>query len=580
MNFSKWVKSNRFFIGLVITFIGISVSFQNCSMPFIETPLSSAELSSEAHFFTPTIKQLPGQEEVWLTPPPDKKSGEFSKFLDITRLSEWKKSFDQTSTFKFYIGDGRNEELKNFIIEVKARGKKVAFEVGSVYANACDDGPYDADGMPMLAQRAVDYEGGMLKGLSDSKINLDYLVLDGPFIRMFDPYFSKCVPKFGARMTAEYGAGQIVAFMKAMRIQFPNVKFILLVNFPNWNFMDSESINGVGSHIVDHRGQIFNYDIVLPHLANTALAQGIPFDGLQIDNPYNFQIYKTGTRASGLISEAEVDKRWLRLRKLIELADSLKLKTSLILNSEVEEGTNPSDAVLLQGGKDFADLTIKYAQEFRRRGLSVHSFMIQSWYAVPKVIIPESQPYSFTDTTLKILSALGIGAGQQNVPAAVPPAGAPVVVENPFTPVQPPAVAAPVVSPPAVSLPSHPVYRLFNSTTSDYLPSLSSIEGAPYWKFVGVALYLFDQPGNSRIPIYRCILNSDQSHAVSLKDDCEGAGRNEGILGYAMNSPSAIANKAIYRCQSLAIQRYMMSLSEVECQNASMVKESILGYTN
>ncbi len=297
-------KSYRFTIYIVLTFLGISIAFQNCSMPFVETPVDSAILSSGAHVFSPTNNQLPGSEDIWATPPPDKKSGEFSKFLDISKLHEWPRSFARISTFKFYIGDGRNEELKNFIIELKNRGKKVAFEVGSVYANACDDGPYDAKGMPLLAQRAIDYEGGMLKGLSDSKIDLNYLVLDGPFIRMFDPYFSNCVPKFGARMTAEYAAGQVITYMKAMRIQFPNVKFILLVNFPNWNFMDSPSINGVGSHIVDHRGQIFNYDIVLPHLVNTAQAQGIPFYGLQIDNPYNFQIYKTGTRLSGLISDA------------------------------------------------------------------------------------------------------------------------------------------------------------------------------------------------------------------------------------------------------------------------------------
>ena len=162
---------------------------------------------------------------------------------------------------------------------------------------------------------------------------------------------------------------------------------MLLVNFPNWNFLDFESINGVGSRIVNDKGQSFNYVDVLPLLANTASNQGIPFYGLQIDNPYNFQIYKTGTRASGLVNQAEIDRRWLRLNKLLKLAESLKLKTSLILNSEVEEGANPSDAELAKGAIDFADLTTRYAQEFRHRGFATDSFMIQSWYAVPKIII-------------------------------------------------------------------------------------------------------------------------------------------------------------------------------------------------
>ncbi|MBX7231832.1 MAG: hypothetical protein K1X29_07075 [Bdellovibrionales bacterium] len=357
-------------------------------------------------------------KDFWMTP--NSTAEDFGQFLDVNNVPKWQNVYDKVKVFKFYfvniapqhpsyMGDQNFEKFKTFLRKIKSDGKKVAFEVAGVYAQVCDT-EKRPNILPQVFEPAVQIEGGILSSVTSMGLNIDYLVLDGPFYRIFESTSSSCISKFGKKINLQYAAQQVVYYMKIMRNKFPGVKFVLLSNFPNWNFREFNSVNGVGERIRDSQGNAINYEQVLRTAVELARGYGIPFDGFQIDNPYNFIYYNSGLIESGRSYGQGLEDKWSRLSQLVDLAHSLNLKVSLILNSETPgypQGKNRDFFFRNQNSQIFSNLTIQYAADLRfLKNIPVEQYVVQSWYDAPTYIFPVLTRYTFSNVVSNVMFLL------------------------------------------------------------------------------------------------------------------------------------------------------------------------------
>lgn len=131
---------------------------------------------------------------------------------------------------------------------------------------------------------------------------------------------------------------------------------------------------------------------------------------------------------------------------------------------------------------------------------------------------------------------------------------------------------------PAPSTPVHPVYRCYftDGDPGHFSTLTTNCEGAPSTRMEGISVYLASKQVSGTHPVYRC-LGSDGDHYDSVQSDCEGQGRNEGMLGYAWDSignQTAQAGIPWYRCYFLV---HHMSSTSPTCEGRAD-PEAVLGY--
>jgi len=105
--------------------------------------------------------------------------------------------------------------------------------------------------------------------------------------------------------------------------------------------------------------------------------------------------------------------------------------------------------------------------------------------------------------------------------------------------------------------PVRKVYRFSNVRTGDYLLTIDPTEVAGEWRYEGLK---FGAPANSGIRIFRC-LRDNQKHFLSTFVDCEGAGRNEGVLFFG----EAAGTKQVWRCYSPSRDVHLTTIARQEC---------------
>jgi hypothetical protein len=94
---------------------------------------------------------------------------------------------------------------------------------------------------------------------------------------------------------------------------------------------------------------------------------------------------------------------------------------------------------------------------------------------------------------------------------------------------------------------TRPIYRSYHSGNGNHFHSVSPTEGPNAgFKDEGLSFRLSaTNPTGSLVPLYRCYRPSGD-HMYTLRADCEGAGRNEGALGFCSRSPGS-RRVALYR---------------------------------
>ena len=125
------------------------------------------------------------------------------------------------------------------------------------------------------------------------------------------------------------------------------------------------------------------------------------------------------------------------------------------------------------------------------------------------------------------------------------------------------------------------IYRLYRPANGDHMSSTSQYEASHLGYYAESSTLFYTQPygGNGGTPaatrpIYRCYIWG-WDHMESTSATCEGAGTNEGRLGYLLSSPRA-GHAALYRCRQPNGEHFNSFSST--CEGTQYTTEYILGY--
>jgi hypothetical protein len=339
-------------------------------------------------------------------------------------MSWYNASFADIDTRHRYDG-------KNFLSALRGAGKKVSVEASGGYYFGVFCSPsvrnnpqyfYDAAFQkPRFAQYGDLTEGAKLQG---APINgqVDYIVLDDPFLRAYDrqqfPHGDACASQPFPVFDFEFIKGEVIKYMQLVKARLPNVKFVLSTSTAHWNYTTPSpiyypSITGHGNSINLPNGANLNYKDVLDSIVPAAAAAGVPLDGLIIDYPYNYVTQTvsgevpTGTLLS--TASAEYANRWGRLNGLVAHAHNKGMKAYLFVNSE-QVPTSISDEVVRS--QNFYNETNSYISDIISKAIPIDNSVVASWYynfgtggtpTAPRALLQETTPQSFTNTARDVL---------------------------------------------------------------------------------------------------------------------------------------------------------------------------------
>ena len=335
---------------------------------------------------------------------------------------------------------------KPFLANLRAAGKKVSIEVAAGFypeafcSSTNRNNParfYDAG---FTLPRFADY-GNMTEGfrLADTspthgapvKGQLDYLILDDPFLRAYDrlDWFNteQCASGLQPlpRWDFDFIKNEVVKYMQYMKARFPGVKFVLATSTAHWNYTTPTpiyypSISGHGDGVTLPSGAYLNYKNVLDAFVPAAAAAGVPLDGLILDYPYNWVTETTTGTAPNLVpsgtllstSSPEYANRWGRASGLVADAHNRSLKAYLFVNSDRKPLTT-SDEVAKSAA--FRSGSVSYIADVTNKGIPFDMALVQSWYydfqtggppTAPRAILNESDTNSFTNTARDVLNVI------------------------------------------------------------------------------------------------------------------------------------------------------------------------------
>jgi len=218
----------------------------------------------------------------------------------------------------------------------------------------------------------------------------DIITLDDPIRRSLYPNEGK------TPLTVEQAADELVDYMHTVRAKFPDVQFVLLVNFPNWGW------KGEPAYLLrTDDGGITRYDWgdyfeVLTTVFAKTQGTDVSFTGITVDNPYEYAI---GEHVQGEATAHHTgDEDWIaRIMDLENYVESQGLAFNLIINSA--RGGKTSD-------KLFQEETLAYLDIYRARGGSPAAYLVESWYPNPQAVVAETTLYSMTNTVREVISSV------------------------------------------------------------------------------------------------------------------------------------------------------------------------------
>ena len=126
------------------------------------------------------------------------------------------------------------------------------------------------------------------------------------------------------------------------------------------------------------------------------------------------------------------------------------------------------------------------------------------------------------------------------------------------------------------------IYRLYQpGGHNDHMSSHNQYEASSQGYYAESSTLFYSQPhggnggtpANAR-PIYRCYIWG-WDHMTSTSSNCEGAGLNEGRLGYLLTSPRS-GHAPLYRCRQSTGEHF--NSFDPNCEGSQYVTEYILGY--
>lgn len=317
----------------------------------------------------------------------------------LADTAQWSDVSAGIDVFKFYV-DGvepsrvGREQIKSFLAVLLQRNIRIAVEIGGLVDWHADKGDRSAEFSFRDEFAKLKPFIALIKEV-DSARNIDMLDMDGPIRRMLFPGTAPPTPH-----TLSTAVTELFKVAAMWRDSIPGVELNLLVNFPNWAWGNTPAYYEIEG---DAHG-FGQYMDVLDSVQARSLATGLRFDGLTIDNPYDYAIGAASSNQPAVISGVD----WMqRLAELDAKARGMGLKVNMIFNTN--GGRN---------AKGYSDQTLAFLDLYRARVGTPDGYWVQSWYQLPGAWLPETTPYTMTHLTRDVLRKLGV---QQQTRALLEP---------------------------------------------------------------------------------------------------------------------------------------------------------------
>ena len=306
--------------------------------------------------------------------------------------TEWEFVKHNVDVVKLYIDQVNRAsitDLRNLVTMFKKYNIKIAIELGGLVN-------WRADEQDQSAELSFRDESRKVKLLTDPVSEggaggtIAYLDMDGPIRRMLYPNSNE--PGYH---TVESATDELVEVMQLWRERYPDIKFMMLSNFPNWGWKTGPAYNNFGYS----PGPLGwgDYFPVLQMAIQKTNAAGISLTGVTLDNPYGYAIGRHRSNQSGVIAGEDF---LARLRDAEEYVEGEGLRIGIIYNSE--EGGNATT------GSDqlFYDESLAFIDEHLDYGATPSNYTIQSWYPYPTAYLPETTPHTMTYLTAEAIRRL------------------------------------------------------------------------------------------------------------------------------------------------------------------------------
>ena len=321
--------------------------------------------------------------EVWLC------AGE--RIIELLRSdAEWSFVKQHLSGIKLYvdqINQAQPEQLQQLARLVKENGYQVAVELGC----CLDFAPMD----DTAGEWSARHELAKIEKLYAAGGKVDFLDLDGPVRRLMHPDHRRDGQSFQSMETA---ADEVVDSVRIFHAAHPEIRFWHLTNFPNWGYRGDVSYHARGPKRQDYG----DYDEAHRLVYGKLKAAGDGLSGVTIDNPYD---YLMGEHFSVKLPDPKAVNWLQRVRDYEDRCRAEGLDVNLIVNSE--RGGHQSDEL-------FCRETLQMVETYVKAGGRPTRWFVQTWYAHPKQIVPETAPSSMTALVKAVIQAVRPGTAAES----------------------------------------------------------------------------------------------------------------------------------------------------------------------
>lgn len=306
----------------------------------------------------------------------------------LADTTQWPQVYENLDIQKIYIGDigdrSDPEQKRRFVQALISQDIKFAVELGGLLDWHAEKGDQTAAASFQQEYASVKPLIDLIKEIDPSR-SIDMLDMDGPIRRMLFPNNVK-----SNYHTIASAVDELFKVAKMWRDSIPGIELNLLTNFPNWAWGNTPAYFAISGEPNGY-GQ---YKDVLDAVEAKSVETGIHFDGLTVDNPYDYATGRAQTNQPAVI--AGVD--WMqRMVELDARAQEMGLKVNMIFNTN--------------GGRTaqtYSEQTLAFIDLYHQHVRKPDGYWIQSWYQLPDAWLPESASYTMTNLTFEAMKKLGI----------------------------------------------------------------------------------------------------------------------------------------------------------------------------
>lgn len=304
-------------------------------------------------------------------------------YASPNRLNEWANLRSNIKVLKVYInplGSASAAVMQNLADISLANAFKISVEIGGI-SNASV--VYHPD---RIGASSFEVESQKLLNFTSNGGVIHFLSMDDPIRRILYPMVDG--EKVVNNLTISEANAEIVKMMQSYRDLWPHIEFIYLTNFPNWGWEDGPAYNKFSYNDGHPQGR-GDFKEAFADLYLQASEAGIQFFAISADNPYNYYTYSQPSNQPDLTADVDWRQRLLNLEKFTE---DLGLRFILIANI----GSSTTSEAFQQG-------VFNFLEDYKADGGTPFAYMIQSWYPVPLKTLPETDPFTLSNTALEAL---------------------------------------------------------------------------------------------------------------------------------------------------------------------------------